>query len=73
VVVFEDNGTGIAAAEKERIFERGYGKNTGLGLFLAREILALTGIAIRETGVPGTGVRFEIVVPEGVYRLDGTS
>lgn len=73
VVVFEDNGTGIMAAEKERIFERGVGKNTGLGLFLVREILALTGIAIRETGVSGTGVRFEIVVPEGVYRLDGTT
>jgi len=73
VVVFEDNGTGIAAAEKERIFERGFGKNTGLGLFLVREILELTGITIRETGVPGSGARFEIVIPEGVYRLAGTS
>ncbi len=40
VVRFEDNGTGIPAHEKEKIFERGYGKNTGLGLFLAREVLA---------------------------------
>jgi signal transduction histidine kinase len=73
VVVWEDNGTGIASAEKERIFERGVGKHTGLGLFLVREILALTGIAIRETGVPGSGARFEIMIPEGVYRLAGTS
>jgi len=40
-----------------------------MGLFLIREILALTGISIRETGVPGSGARFEILVPEGKYRL----
>ena len=51
-VVWEDDGVGIAVAEKERIFEQGYGRNTGLGLFLAREILALTGITIQETGEP---------------------
>jgi len=70
-VVWEDNGIGIPAAEKELIFRRGYGKNTGLGLFLVREILDLTGITIKETGEPGSGARFEIVVPEGAYRLAG--
>jgi len=68
IVVWEDNGVGIAADEKERIFERGFGKNTGLGMFLAREILALTRITIRETGEPGKGSRFEIIVPKGAYR-----
>ena len=38
LVVCEDDGNGIPADEKERIFQRGFGKNTGLGLFLAREI-----------------------------------
>ena len=71
VVVWEDDGVGIAAPDKEKIFRRGYGKNTGLGLFLVREILMLTGISIRETGIPGSGARFEIVVPEGKYRLTG--
>ncbi|MGA2162347.1 MAG: PAS domain S-box protein [Methanoregula sp.] len=71
VIVWEDNGTGIAADEKERIFERGFGKNTGFGLFIVREILSLTGITITETGEPGTGARFEIWVPEGVYRITG--
>jgi signal transduction histidine kinase len=56
----------------ERIFERGYGKNTGLGLFLSREILAITGITITENGVPGKGARFEITVPKGAYRFTGT-
>ncbi|WP_292370964.1 PAS domain S-box protein [Methanoregula sp. UBA64] len=68
-VIYEDNGTGIPVADKERIFDRGYGRNTGFGLFLVREILGLTGISIRETGVPGTGARFEIIVPEGAYRF----
>jgi PAS domain S-box-containing protein len=68
VVIWEDNGVGINADEKERIFERGFGKNTGLGMFLVREILSLTGITISETGEFGKGARFGIVVPEGVYR-----
>jgi signal transduction histidine kinase len=68
IVIVEDNGIGIPLAEKEKIFTRGYGKNTGLGLFLAKEILAITGIAIRETGIPGEGARFEILVPGGSVR-----
>ena len=60
---------GIAAEEKEKIFERGFGKNTGFGLFLVREILSISGITIRETGTEGEGARFEISVPKGSYRL----
>lgn len=69
VIVYTDDGGGIPAADKEKIFRKGFGKNTGLGLFLTREILAITGIAIRETGVEGEGARFEIFVPEGAYRF----
>ena len=68
VIVCEDNGIGIPAGEKEKIFERGFGQNTGLGLFLAREILDITGITIKETGEPGKGARFEIMIPEGAWR-----
>jgi len=71
VIVCEDNGYGIPAGEKERIFERGYGKNTGLGLFLAREILNITGMTIRETGEPDKGARFEITVPGDSFRAGG--
>jgi PAS domain S-box-containing protein len=67
-VVWEDNGIGIASEEKEKIFEKGYGKNTGFGLFLCREILSITGMTIQETGEPGKGARFEIMVPAGTYR-----
>ncbi|MDD1685882.1 PAS domain S-box protein [Methanoregula sp.] len=69
ILSLEDNGIGIPSDEKLKIFERGYGKNTGLGLFLAREILSITDITIRETGEPGKGARFEMVVPKGAYRF----
>ena len=72
LLVVENNGTSIPAADKEKIFERGYGKGTGWGLFLAREILAVTGMTIAETGVPGQGVRFEITLPPGSFRLSGS-
>lgn len=68
ILVYEDDGSGVPADEKERIFTAGHGKNHGYGLFLAREILALTGMTIREAGRFGSGVRFEIRIPDGAYR-----
>ncbi|GAA5262665.1 HAMP domain-containing sensor histidine kinase [Methanocalculus sp. MC3] len=70
LILYEDDGPGVLDENKELIFERGFGTNTGYGLFLVREILAITGITIRETGVYGEGARFEILVPEGCYRMD---
>ena len=67
-IVWEDNGCGIPANEKELIFERGFGKNSGLGLFLIREILSITMMSIVETGQPGAGARFEIIVPKGYFK-----
>jgi PAS domain S-box-containing protein len=68
LIVCEDDGDGVVAGEKEKIFERGFGKNTGLGLALSREIFDITGITIRENGEPGKGARFEMTVPKGAYR-----
>lgn len=68
-LIVQDDGVGVHEDDKELIFERGYGKNTGYGLFLSREILAITEINIRETGMKGTGARFEILVPFGKYRV----
>jgi len=67
-IVYEDDGIGIHEEDKERIFEKGFGKNTGLGLFLSREILSITGISIKESGEYGRGARFEILIPKGRYR-----
>jgi len=68
VLACSDDGDGISGKDKERIFERGFGKTTGLGLALAREILDITGIAISETGEPGSGARFEMNVPKTMWR-----
>jgi PAS domain S-box-containing protein len=72
VIRWEDDGIGIPAHEKETIFLRDYGKHTGLGLFLAREICSVTGITLTETGDPGTGARFELFVPAVSYRSTGS-
>ena len=71
-VVFADDGAGIPEEVRSHLFERGFGKHTGLGLFLSREILAITGITITENGEAGKGARFEMTVPKGAYRFSGT-
>jgi len=67
-VICEDTGSGIRPDMKEQIFRLSIGQHAGTGLFLAREILKITGITIRETGDPDCGARFEIMVPKGMFR-----
>ena len=69
-VSVEDDGCGVPYELKEMIFERGYGKNTGYGLFLAREILSLSEITITERGLYGTSCRFDIDVPRGKFHRE---
>jgi signal transduction histidine kinase len=71
LLYIEDDGVGIAADEKELIFRRGYGKNTGLGLYVSKEVLGITGIGITENGELGKGTRLVITIPPGIFRLDG--
>ncbi|RQD83311.1 MAG: hybrid sensor histidine kinase/response regulator [Methanocalculus sp. MSAO_Arc2] len=68
LISFKDDGIGIPEELKMSIFEHGYGKNTGLGLFLAREILSVCDCTISECGQPGKGALFEILVPEHMYQ-----
>ena len=68
VLSWEDDGIGVPHNEKDLIFTYGYGKNTGYGLYLISEILKITSIIISETGTPGKGARFEMIVPHGGYR-----
>ncbi|MDD1685949.1 PAS domain-containing sensor histidine kinase [Methanoregula sp.] len=67
-IIIEDNGVGVPDAEKEHIFRREYFKNTGFGLFLSREILAITNLTLSEAGTPGKGARFIIRVPREHFR-----
>ena len=67
-IIYEDDGVGISEEFKTRIFEEGFGRNTGLGMFLVKELLSMTNIAIVENGIVGEGVRFELEIPIGRYR-----
>ena len=68
LIIIEDNGIGVPLKNKSRIFDKGFGSNTGLGLFLVREILGITGMQVIENGIEGKGARFEIRIPPGNYR-----
>ncbi len=65
----DDDGIGVPPEGKAAIFAKGYGRNTGLGLYLSREVLAITGMTIVENGTPGVGARFEITVPDRHFRF----
>lgn len=69
VITVEDDGCGIPDDKKKKIFDRGYGRNTGFGLFLTKEILDITNISIAERGAGGKGAKFEITVPKNRWRF----
>nr|WP_319540514.1 HAMP domain-containing sensor histidine kinase [uncultured Methanospirillum sp.] len=71
-LLYQDGGYGIVESDKERIFSRGYGRGTGIGMAFIREVLESDDITIRENGVAGKGARFEIMVPPDHYRITET-
>jgi signal transduction histidine kinase len=68
LIICEDNGVGVPPQDKTKVFSKGFGRDSGLGLFLIREILSITKISIQETGDYGKGARFEMLIPKGDYR-----
>jgi len=72
VLSFEDNGLGVKLEDKPAIFKPGFGTKVKLSLYHTREILAISGITIEETGVYGAGARFEMHLPKDTYRYVST-
>jgi signal transduction histidine kinase len=68
----QDDGIGIPPENKEQIFKRGFGSNSGEGLFYVRQILDLNNMSIHETGTYGEGARFDIRIPHGAFRCTGS-
>ena len=70
-LIVQDTGSGIAADELPRVFERfstgappdAGRRGTGLGLSLVRAVAQGHGGEVRATSVPGLGSKFEIVLP----------
>jgi two-component system OmpR family sensor kinase len=72
VLVVQDTGTGIQAADMQRIFERFASgqhavgrRGTGLGLPLVRAVTEGHGGQVRAHSSPGLGSRFELHLPMG--------
>jgi signal transduction histidine kinase len=63
-LIYEDDGVGIPAAEKELIFKEGHGKNTGYGLYMIKKMCNVYGWTIQETGKQGNGAQFTITIPK---------
>jgi len=69
IISYEDDGVGLTENEKKTLFIRGVGKNSGLGMFLSREILSMTDIEIEEVGKEGVGAVFLLTVHSSYYRI----
>ena len=77
-LVVEDTRSGISPAELRHIFDRfrsgpavGGARGTGLGLALVRAIARGHGGEVRVHSVPGSGSKFEIVLPALAPPDDG--
>jgi len=62
-LIYQDDGRGIPFGEKPKLFKEGYGKGTGYGLYLIKKMMEVYGWTIQETGEPGRGARFTIIIP----------
>ena len=65
-IVVEDNGPGLSPEDVEKVFEPFYttkAGGTGLGLPLARRLVAQCGGSLTAGGRPGEGSRFRVVLP----------
>lgn len=65
-IVFQDSGPGVANEDKSRIFDPFFtsrAKGMGLGLSIVKGIVDAHNGAIMETGKPGLGAKFIILLP----------
>ena len=65
-LIYEDDGVGISAENKSKLFSEGFstGSSTGFGLFLISKMMDVYGLQIQEVGKPGKGAQFLITIPQ---------
>jgi signal transduction histidine kinase len=75
-LIYEDDGVGVSDEEKKHLFQEGYGKGTGYGLYLIKRISEAYGWSIQETGQQGKGAQFTMTIPKkakdgkGLYEIN---
>jgi signal transduction histidine kinase len=68
IVTVEDSGTGIVAADKDRIFEPFFSTKstgTGIGLSICKSIVEAHGGHLRASANHPNGAIFHVALPEG--------
>jgi len=68
-ILYQDNGVGLAPADKKNIFNWDFRGRSGHGLHFISEVLLITGITITEDGEFGKGAHFALRVPREGFRL----
>ncbi|MCW4005882.1 MAG: PAS domain S-box protein [Candidatus Bathyarchaeota archaeon] len=63
-LIYEDDGNGIPENLKSHLFQKGFGKGTGMGLYMMKRMCDAYGWAITETGKEGEGVQFVMTIPK---------
>jgi signal transduction histidine kinase len=64
-LIYEDDGVGIPAENKSKLFQEGFstGGSTGFGLYLIKKMMDVYGWSISEEGKQGDGAKFVIRIP----------
>lgn len=65
---YEADGVGIETDAKKHLFQKGFGKGTGYGLYLIRKISEVYGWSVHEKGQQGKGVLFEFKIPSNKIK-----
>ena len=68
-IIYEDDGAPIPENERKRIFDFDITKRDQNALYIAKELLSVTDIIIKEDGTEKSGVHFVITVKSGWFRL----
>src|SRR3989337_1941285 len=63
-LIYEDNGVGVPEEMKSRLFEKGFGKGTGYGLYLIKRICEAYGWTIQKSNKKEQGAQFTITIPK---------
>ena len=73
ILTIEDNGVGIPTEDVRRVFDKGftgengrkYGKSTGMGLYICKNLADKLGFGLELSSELGVGTKVNIIFPIG--------